>query len=326
MSIEFLGISSVVAFLLAAFFAGAETAILVSDRIRLRHIAGKGDTRAKLLLKYIDNPEYFLSIVLVGTNLGVVGCTSTFTAIMISYFGDSGATIATLILVPTLMVLQEILPKGVFLYYADRASILSIVPLKFFAVALYPIIKSFAELSNFLARLFGVHKMDRKVRMTMEELLFHLESSTKAGEISADTMTMASRAFAMVESLAGDVMLPLGRVVMAKDGMSIEEYKQIFLRERFSRIPIYRGDQQNVIGFLSIHNLLRARHPLQDGPVIEEPYVVFADTPIVQMMIRMKNQGCHMAMVRDKEDRIVGMTTLEDILERLVGAIADEFH
>jgi CBS domain containing-hemolysin-like protein len=262
----------------------------------------------------------------VGTNFGMIGCTTTFTAIMINYFGDSGATVATITLVPALLIFQEILPKGVFLYYADRASILSIFPLKFFAIALYPIIKGFAELTNFFARLFGVRDIDRKVRMTMEELLFHLESSTKAGAIGDDTMTLASRAFEMAGFTANDVTLPLDRVVMAEEGLGSDAYRQIFARERFSRLPVYRGDRQNVVGFLSIHNLLRARHPRQHQPVIEKPYVVSAHTPIVEMMIRMKSQGCHMAMVRDDEGKIVGMTTLEDILERLVGAIADEFH
>lgn len=326
MSVEWLGLISASAFLLAAFFAGSETAIIASDRIRLRHLAKKGDRRAIVLLKYIDNPEYFLSIVLVGTNLGMIGCTTTFTAIMINYFGDSGATIATIVLVPSLMIFQEILPKGIFLYYADRASILSIVPLKFFAVALYPVIKSLAELTNFFARLFGVGKMDRKVRMTMEELLFHLESSKRAGAIGPGTMALASRAFEMVAFAAKDVMLDLDRVVMAEEGLSTEAYKQIFARERFSRIPVYRGDRQHVVGLLSIHSLLKTRHPLRDKPVIEPPYIVQTDTPVAEMMIRMKNRGCHMAMVRDGDGRLVGMTTLEDILERLVGAITDEFH
>jgi len=325
-SIELLSLLSAVAFLTAAFFAGSETAIIACDRIRLRHLADKGDKRAVLLLKYIDNPEYFLSIVLVGTNIGMIGCTTTFTAIMIHYFGDSGATVATAVLVPTLMVFQEILPKGVFLYYADRASIWSIVPLKLFAILLYPVIKSFAELSNLFARLFGVRKMDQKVQMTMEELLFHLESSQRAGAIGPGTMTLASRAFAMVDFAAKDVMLDLEHVVMAEEGLSTEAYREIFARERFSRMPIYRGDHQHVVGFLSIHNLLKTRHPLRDRPEVEAPYIVTATTPVAEMMVRMKDQGCHMAMVHDAGGTLIGMTTLEDILERLVGAIADEFH
>jgi YD repeat-containing protein len=113
---------------------------------------------------------------------------------------------------------------------------------------------------------------------------------------------------------------------MAEDGLSVDEYKRIFAKERFSRIPVYRGDRQHVVGFLSIHNLLIARQPLQERPAIEPPYIVQTETPVAEMMVQMKNQGWHMAMVRDPQGRLVGMTTLEDILERLVGAITDEFH
>jgi putative hemolysin len=326
MSTASLWLISGLAFLLAAFFAGSETSFLASDRIRLRHLARQGDRRARLLLKYIDNPEYFLSIVLVGTNIGVIGCTSTFTAIMIGYFGDAGTTVATLILVPTLLIFEEIIPKGIFLYYADRAAVLSILPLKLFAIVLYPVIKSFSVLTNFLVRMFGVKKMGRKVTMTMEELLFHLESSRDAGLISPDTMTLASRAYGLADFAARDVMLPLDKVVMVEDGLPIDEYHKVLVRERFSRLPVYQGNRDRIVGFLTIHNLLKARRPGAGRPVFESPYMVSTATPIVEMLVRMKNQGGHMAMVRDDANRVVGMTTLEDILERLVGAIADEFH
>ena len=326
MSIDTLGMIAALSFVLASFFAGAETAIIASDRIRLHHLSAKGDRRASLLLKYINNPEYFLSIVLVGTNLGMIGCTTTFTAVMIHYFGESGASIATAILVPSLMIFQEILPKGIFLYYADRAAILSIVPLKAFAIVLYPVIKSFAELTNLLARMFGVRKMDRAVQMTMEELLFHLESSTRAGVIGDETMRLASRAFDMMEVTAGEVMIDIDRVVMVEEGRTEEAYRQAFAESRFSRLPVYRGDRGNVVGFLSIHSLLKTRHPRKEAALLEPPYFVDASTPVAGMMVRMKEQGCHMAVVRDSSGRVSGMTTLEDILERLVGAIADEFH
>jgi putative hemolysin len=325
MNIELHALISIIAFLSAAFFAGSETAIIAAERIRLRHRARHGDRRARLVLDYARNPEYFLSIVLVGTNLGMIGCTATFTAIMIEVFGDSGATVATLILVPTLLLFQEILPKAIFLYYADRASILSIVPLKTFAVALYPVIKAFSGASNLLARAFGVGRRDRKVTMTMQELLFHLQGSTDAGLISTDTMELAARASELADFTAGDVMVPLERVVMAPAGLSAPEYREKFVRERFSRLPIYEGDTQNVVGFLSVHGLLAARGQQQDVQ-FEEPYVVGMDKPIAGMLGRMRKRGSHIAMVKDKRGRIVGMTTLEDILERLVGAIADEFH
>ena len=325
MDIGLLALISVAAFILAAFYAGSETAIIASDAIRLRHLAEGGDKRAKLVLRYIDQPEHFLSVVLVGTNLGVIGCTSTFTAILLEVFGDAGSTIAPIILVPTLLIFEEILPKGIFLYYANRAAMLSIYPLQASAYILFPIIWFFAKFTAVLSRLFGIDKLDRKVTMSMEELLFHLRDSQQAGAISRDTMTLVSRAYDLMDFRARDVMVPLDKVRMVEDGLGWREYLEEIEKSQFSRFPVYRGDRQNVVGFITVRRVLNAQRPNADGVKMDAPYIVGVDTPIGEMMVRMKNQGSHMAMVRDTSG-LVGMVTLEDILERLVGAIADEFH
>ncbi|UCG52172.1 MAG: HlyC/CorC family transporter [Candidatus Latescibacterota bacterium] len=326
MSVELMACVSVVAFLLASFFAGAETAIIAADRIRLEHLASRGDKSARQLLKTIESPEHFLSIVLVGTNIGVIGCTAAFTAIMVEFFGDSGATVATVILVPLLLVFEEIIPKGVFLYYADKAAVASFYPLKFFGILLYPLVKSFSSLSNLLMKVLGGAKEDSKVKMTMEELLFHLEGSREAGLIPKDTVTLASRAFELLSLKAGDVMIPLDEVVMADEAMDVGEYQRVFADSQFTLLPLYRETRSNIVGVLSIRNLLKARHPYVDRPVLNPVYDVSTETPIVEILARMKTRGGHMAMIRDETDTIVGMTTLEDILKRLVGAISDEFH
>jgi CBS domain containing-hemolysin-like protein len=321
-----LAIISVAAFVFAAFFAGAETAILAADRIRVRHRASLGDKRAQELLSLFDNPERFLSIVLVGTNLGVIGCTSAFTAIMVNLMGDRGATVATVMLVPSLLLFEEILPKAIFLYYADSASVLSAYPLKIVGFVLYPVIKTFSWISTALMKLSRTGQTDPRVQMTPEELLFHLKDSREAGLISKDTAALAERVFELVDLAARDVMVSIDGVVMVREGMEIHEYQTVFSETGFTRLPVYRRDRTDVSGILSIQSLLDTRRPNVDRPELEPVYDVELTTPITEILVQMKNQGCHMAMIRNEEGTTVGMTTLEDILERLVGAISDEFH
>ncbi len=326
MNVPVLPIVSLASFLLAAFFAGAETAIIAADRVKIRHLAAKGNKPAGDLLELFASPGDTLSLVNVATNLGVIGCTSTFTAILVARYGNSGAVISTAILVPVLLIFEEIIPKGVFLYYANRAAIFSVYALKFFGVILFPLVRLFSLFSNGLLKLLRAGTADSSVRMSAEELLFHLKESRDAGLIPKDTLTLASRVFELLRLQAKDVMIPISDVVMVQEGMDIEEYEKAFSETRFSRLPVYRGSKNSFAGILSIQSLLEARGPQEGPPVLEEPYAVDADTPVSEILVRMQNQGCHMAMVRGKDGAFVGMTTLDDVLVYLVGALSDEFH
>jgi putative hemolysin len=325
-SVEVLAVISIVAFLLTGFFAGAETALIAADRVKIRHLAAGGNKAAGAVVEFLADPGYFLSLVLVGTILAEIGCASTFTAVVVSYLGDSGATVATAILVPTLLVFGEIIPKGLFLYYPDRAAILSIYPLKLFGVVLFPVVRFFYGASNLLVRIMGASSVDPRTQLTGGELLFHLKESRDAGAITKDTLALASRAFEFLELKAGDVMIPIRDVVMAEDGKEIDEYEKVFFETRFTRIPVYRGSRDAVVGILAVQGLLQARPPRGIADVLEDPYEVSIDTPVSEILVRMRQQGCHMAMVRGREDGLVGMTTLEDVVERLMGAMSDEFH
>jgi len=318
-----LALLAVVSFLAAAFFAGCETALIASSRVRLSHMAGPSRRSARIVMDFLARPERFLSAVLIGTNLGVVACTTSFTALLERKIGASSSTLATVILVPLLLVFQELIPKGLALAYAERVSLLAAYPLRAFALAAAPLIDAASRLTSLLLRVMGVERRSEARGMSTEEVLFHLKESEQAGLITAETMALARRAVALRELKAADTMLPLERIVMAEEGRSLEDYRKLFARERFSRIPLYRGSRNQVVGVLAIRALLVA---LGGGRLeLEEPYLVPGEASLMELLPVMKNRGCHMAFVCGKAG-VEGMVTMEDILERLVGAIADEFH
>lgn len=325
MSDATLGMIALVSFILGAFFSGSETAFIASSRIRLRHLAQRGNRRAQMVLHLLDNPQLLMSSVLIGTNLAVIGCTTTFTAIVVRHTGESGASIATLVLVPLFLVFNELLPKALFLYYGSRAAVGAVIPLRLFTAILYPLVKLFSLLTAALMRLMRLDRHKRELLVTRDELLFHLEDSREAGLISAETMGMAERAVELRQVTAGDLIIPLDEIVMVPDGLTLEEYGDNFARTDFTRLPVYRGDRNTVVGILSIHNLIRAGDPRVGKLEYETPYFVEKDASIVRMLYYMKTHGCQMALVTDG-DELIGMLTLENILERLVGSIADEFH
>lgn len=317
---------AVVAFVLGAFYSGSETAFIAADRIRLRHLAGRGNRRAQRVLALVDEPEFFLSAVLVGTNLAVIGCTTVFTALVTRRYGESGDTIATLVLVPMFLVFNEIIPKGLFLYYANRAALLSVDVLRVLTTLFYPVVKLFSLFADLMTRALPERDNAGRLNVSMEEMLFHIGDSQEAGLIAPETSLLVERAVELKGLTARDVMTPLDRIVMLDADQPADSYGVVFAREGFSRCPVYRGERTNVLGVMSVHEYMSAGDPARLRDNLIPPYAISVDTPIVDVLFEMRERGRHMAMVTDAAGVVVGMTTLEDILERFVGAIADEFH
>jgi putative hemolysin len=326
MNETFLWTVAIVTFALGAFYSGSETALIACNRIRMRHLADKGDKRARYVLGLLDDPEYFLSAVLLGTNLAVVGCTTTFTAICAQRFGERGDAVATIVLVPLFLIFNEIIPKGLFLYYANRAALGAVIPLRVISTVLYPVIKMFNAIADLFTSLLPSNPAARKIHVTMEELLFHIGDSGEAGLIAPEATVLAKRAVDLKDLRARDAMVPLDSVVMVAYESSMEEFRRAFEDAGYSRLPVYRGGRDDVVGVLSVHGLLEKNGPDELRRALRTPYTIPIDEPIVNVLFRMKERGRHMGMIRDEHDIVVGMTTLEDILEKFVGAIADEFN
>lgn len=316
---------TLVAFVLGAFYSGSETAFIAADRLRLRHLAALGERRSTRVLALLDNPRYLLSAVLVGTNLAIIGCTTAFTALCARHFGTNSTTIATLILVPTTLVFNEILPKGVFLYYATRAALASVDIVRALTWLVYPIVRTFSAITEVLTRFLPMPVSSRVLNVSTEELLFHIGDSRGAGLIAPETTELIDRAIELKRLSMRDVMTPLFRVVMLDGDVPFDAQVQVLARERFSRYPVFRGDRAHVVGIVSVHEYLTARDRESLRRSLRPPYSVDADEPLSDVLIQMREGGRHMAVIRDAAGVALGITTLDDILKRLVGVIVDEF-
>ena len=314
---------ALVSILLSAFYSGSETAFIACDRIRIRHLADRGNTNARRVLAMLDNPGHLLSAVLVGNNLANVACTTVVTAIFTHHYGARGASLATVVLVPVMLIFAEIIPKGLFLTYTSRAALASVNLLRFLTVLLYPVVWAFAALSNLLARLLPGGDSERATQA--EDVLFHIADSREAGLIAPETKSLVDRSLALQDLRAGDVVVPLEQIVMLDADAPAESYAPAVAREGFSRFPLYRGTRDNVVAVMSVHEYMTAPDIDKLREELLPPERVAADTPITDILVSMRERGRHMVLI-ESGGATIGMTTLEDILERFVGAIADEFH
>jgi CBS domain containing-hemolysin-like protein len=244
---------------------------------------------------------------------------------MTRHYGASGASIATLILVPSFLIFNEIIPKGLFLYYSTRAALASVDLLRALTGLLYPIVRSFAFLSDLFTRFLPINPSSRLLNVSMEELLFHIGDSRSAGLIAPETTALIDRAIELKEMSIRDVMTPIDAVVMLDGDVPFDAQRDVVAREGFSRYPVFRGERSNVVGVVSVHEFVTTRDHEALRANLRPPYSVPESARLSDVLLQMREGGRHMALIRRPDGACVGMTTLDDILKRLVGVIVDEF-
>lgn len=314
-----------IAFAVGVIASGCETAFFAADRLRLRHLASGGNRRAARALELSSNPEQFLSTLLVSYNLAEVGCTAVCTALAARWFGDSATTVVTLVLVPVWLVFNQIIPKGLFLYYATPAAVVFANAVRGLSLMSYPLAKPLSLLSDALTRFLPADPSTRLLNVSTEELLFHIGDSRSAGLIAPETTDLIDRAIELKQLAVRDVVRPIDQVVMLDADAPVESYAEVIAREGFSRYPVYRGDRSHIIGILSVHEYVTStdREALRAG--LRPLYVVSASAALSDVLVQMREGGRHMAVVRELGGDVAGITTLDDILRRLIGVIVDEF-
>jgi putative hemolysin len=314
-------VAAFVMFALGVIASGCETAFFAADRIRLRHLAATGSKRARRALDMTSDPERVLATLLAVYNVAEVGCSAVCTALATRWFGESAITVVTIALVPIWLVFNQIIPKALFLSYATTATVFFADAIRISSSVLMPLVRPAARLTEALTR----KQAPGEVNVTMEELLIHIGDSRSAGLIAPETTALIDRAIELKALSVRDVMTPLASVVMLDADASPDSYAAIIAREKFSRYPVYRGTRTNVVGVLSVHEYVTAPSRGQLLEHLREPYFVAENARISDIMVHMREQGRHMVMVRDAAGQVIGMTTLDDVLKRLVGVIVDEF-
>jgi putative hemolysin len=312
--------------LMSAFFSGAETALVVADRIRLRHLVEKNDRKAQIVEKLRARPQTFLGTTLVGTNLAIVGGSVLATRLVSQLMGESSnlaALIQTLIMTPLILIFAEIVPKNFFHIHAD-SMVLGLAPwIRFSYWALRPLVSLASGFSRLFTRMTDTEGTAGPF-VTREELRYLARESRRYGLIERQEHYIVGQIFDFAETSVGQVMVPLDRVVAAEQSSTPVDVVELIRREGKSRIPVYRRDPGQIVGVVDINHLLTSQ---RDTPLEEIVYTVprvREDTSIERLFLQLQNKREHLALVTDRENRVIGIVTMEDLLEKIVGSIRDE--
>ena len=310
----------------SAFFSSAETALMTSNKLRMRNLAENGDKRAAKVLKVTENTDKMLSAILIGNNIVNLTASSISTTLTLKIFGSKLVGIATGILTFLILVFGEITPKNVASKNAEKMALAYIGVISFLVTLLTPVIFIVNTVSKFVISIFNKNSDDNNA-VTEEELRAMVEYSHEEGVIENEEKKMIVNVVDFGDTVAGDIMVPRVDMVMVDEKSSYEEILQVFREERYTRIPVYEETPDNVIGILNVKDflLIEDKENFIMKELLREPLYTYEYKKTSALMMDMRKTGANIVIVLDEYGITAGLITLEDMLEEIVGEIRDEF-
>ena len=310
--------------LLKGFFSGSEIALVNSDKIKLNARANQGDNGAKKVLELYKEPDVLLGTTLVGANIATVALTTLGTILFIELFGASGDFYAFLALTPLLLILGEIVPKSVYQQKSDEIAPIAIYPLRLFSFIFYPVIFIFSRIARLCARLFGGGKVEQNLFMTREQIRSVVDMAERTSSVDAFDRGRIRRVIRFGETTVGEAMIPIAEVTAINRNNSILRVIATVRRKGYNRLPVYKGNISNITGIVTLTTWDLLDRSLSDKKLeelIAPVHYVLQFQTIDQLLPTLRQRDDHMAVVVDEFGSAIGIITMEDIVEEVVGDI-----
>jgi putative hemolysin len=310
---------------LSAFFSSSEIALVSLTRAKVRMLFNDGRKGSDSLATLKETPNRFLISILVGNNIVNVAAASIATAVTISIFGDIGVGIATFVVVILLLVFGEIGPKVYASKHSEQLALSFATPVLYLTRILTPFIWGIEKITG----TFGAPSAIGEQSVTEEEIKEWIEVGKEEGTIEQEEREMLYSVLEFGDTNAREIMTPRVDVALIEDTRTLSEAMQVFNETGFSRLPVYHDSVDNIIGILNIKDVFSAAFSLKKGIPIRElmydPYFVPETKKIDDLLKELQLRKVQIAIVLDEYGSFIGILTVEDILEELVGDILDEF-
>ena len=316
-------------FLLAsAYFACCETAFTAVSRTRLRTIAEGRDPkkakRAKQALWVCDRFDKTLTTILIGNNVFHASCASLSTLLVLRQFSPEFVVYGTLITTVIVYLFAEMIPKSLAKTKSEPLSLFFAPSMRLLVLVLTPISALFSGISKLLSRFFSA---EQEQAVTEEDLINIIETIEDEGVLEPEKQALVNSAMEFRSKLARDVMVPMDQVTCVPYSMPLNELAELARSLPYSRLPVYEGTEENIVGILPVNMFLAgyaSGRPVLLRKLLLRPYVFDCRTEISELLQRMRLNKVHMVFLTDENHRKVGLITMEDLLEELVGDIQDE--
>lgn len=320
-----MGIVIAVLVLLSAFFSATETAFSFVNKIRIQHSVDNGNKKAKNALYVIENFDNALTTILICNNIVNLSCSSIATVLCLNLFGDMGSAIATGATTLLVLTFGEVIPKCLAKEHCDAFSLKTAGILRVLMFILKPFVFVFLKLKSLALKIAGGSEDSPSV--TENELKYIVESIEEEGVLEESESEMVRSALDFDEKTAEEILTPRVDVTFININDSQEKIKDIIIENRYSRIPVYEETVDHIVGILHTRDYLES---LADGKapdlrdIMQTPYFVFRTQQLSKILNAFKRTKIHLAIVTDEYGGTLGIVTMEDLLEEIVGEIWDE--
>jgi putative hemolysin len=317
----------IVLLLFSSFFSASETALMSLSKARIRSLVTEGVPKSAKIEKLLEQKKTLLGSILIGNNIVNIGASALATSLAINYFGNTGVGIATGVMTFLVLIFGEITPKSLASEYAEQVSFFVIDVLTFIVFILKPLTFILIKITNVVIYLFGGRVDFKKNSITEEEIKTMINMGQEDGVLHSDEQEMLHNVFEFQDSLVTDVMTPRMQMVGVDKSANFDEVVALFREERYSRIPVFDESLDNIVGILSMKDLFTADVTKANFEVMEyikEPFFVIEYQLTSKLFKDMREQKAQMAVVVDEHGGTLGIITLEDLIEEIVGEIYDE--
>ncbi|MFH0762690.1 MAG: hemolysin family protein [Candidatus Omnitrophota bacterium] len=314
--------------LFSFFFSASETAIIGLNKLRLRHMVAKGIKRAKSVQRLLKRIDKFIAAILIGNDFVNIAISAIITGIAVELLGYHwGVVIATFVSSSFVLLACEITPKILATRHPERVALFTAPLMEFFIKLFRPVIFVFTSISSLILKALGVKPAKHRPTVTEEELRLMIEISKEEGVVTDEERRMLQRIFEFADKRIDAVMMPREKVVAINANVTSEQLLDIFVEEGHARLPVYKDTTDNIIGILYARDLLyilRDKQLFLLTDLIREAYYAPNSMRVNELLKKFQADKIHMAIVLDENKKAVGLVTLEDLIEEIVGELEEK--
>ena len=317
--------------MLSGFFSGSETALTAASKVRLTAKAKDGNKRAALVNKIREKKDKLIGALLLGNNLVNILATALATSILTTLFGESGVVYATLVMTFLVLIFAEVLPKTYALHYADRMSMTIAPIIRIIILVFSPVTEAVTWIVRQVLKMLGVNLSKVSQGSHLELLRGAIDMHDGAGKKTQEQRAMLRSILDLFEVSVEDIIIHRKNVTMIDSAQSMTDITAQVLDSPYTRLPLWKDNQENIIGIIHAKLLLKALSAAGGDPeqvnvndIIMQPWFIPETTSLYDQLQTFRERKAHFAVVVDEYGAFMGIVTLEDILEEIVGEIDDE--